>query len=274
VFTKLDINQINPSLEDKTHYEITTIDNSHKLESYFFSNINSKKLVVLLQGAVERSKRELPIYHRWTWAEDLHTNVLSLNNPLLYKSDDLTIGWYVGASNFDYTIKYTKFIRDIASKLGVKTEDILLFGSSAGGFAAMKFATNLKGAIAVVNNPQTNILKYHKGHVDKFLRVAFNNMSFEKVEELYKARLDVISYFASKSYVPEIVYYQNRHDDFHYKNHYQPFLKNVDELGLPINVKYVVYHDKERGHGPLKQNIAIKAINHAMNHKFKMIEFK
>ena len=114
--------------------------------NHFFSYFKkeSTKLVVMLQGAIDRTKIQLPIFQRWSWAEDIEASVLILNDPTLF-GNDLRLGWWQGEEE-QYAIPSAgEFIKLVIDKLGYSVKDLLFFGSSAGGFSALMMAGHLKG---------------------------------------------------------------------------------------------------------------------------------
>lgn len=236
------------------------MDNGHPIEGVFKGVSESNHLVIFLQGAVDRSKRELPIFHRWSWAKDIPSNVLILSDPLLYRNDKLRIGWYVGAHNFDYIQKFSYFIKLLLKEIGIKKERVIFFSSSAGGYAAMAMATNIRGSLAVVNNPQTNVLNYHAGHVKDFLDVGFNGIPKDAVDDTMLFRFSLVERMKKQKFVPRIKYFQNIADKFHYNNHFLPFFNGVMSLGIDQTVEYELYCDLEAGHSPFNKEKSLEII--------------
>ena len=247
------------------------IDNGHPIEGVLKRDLKSRKLVVFLQGAIDRSKLKPPIFHRWSWAKDINANVLTLSDPLLYRDEGLRIGWYVGASNFDYIQKFSHFIKNILIEMKLNKDDLIFFSSSAGGHAAIAMATQLKGGLAIVNNPQTNILNYHAGHVTDLLNVGFGGIKKDEIigSEMY--RFSLSERMRKLKFIPDIHYYQNLEDTFHYENHFKPFIKEVSSIGLSFDLKIKLYSDPSSGHSPMGRIETLMIINQTVLSGFNSI---
>ena len=236
--------------------ELTDWDYPNHFFSYFKKN--STQLVVLLQGAIDRPKVEPPVFERWSWAEQINASVLSLNDPTIL-GNELRVGWWQGDENRYALPSACRFIELVLSKLGYSVKDLLFFGSSAGGFASMMMAGHLKGSVAVVNNPQTNILK--SAYVPELLRVKFRSISKEEAFTRYPARFSVSALFKERHYIPKIVYYQNVKDMFHFENYYRSLIDELYETGLDMNEFESTLYSDERGHSAFSRSKGVSIIN-------------
>lgn len=259
---KIDYNSFDfSSVKKNATFYFEHDDKGHKLNAFMSSKECNDKLVVFLQGAIDREKLSPPIYHRWSWHKEIDSNVLCINDPLLNKNDDLRIGWYAGTKNFEYIRKYSKLILKIIDDLSIDRNKLMFYGSSAGGFAAIQFGVAIRNSTVVVNNPQTCILDYYETHVDDYLKVAFPDNSKEDVRKLFGKRLDLKELIANSTHIPDIHYYQNLADSFHYKNHFIPFISRVFECGKASSLKIEIYRDDTEGHSPLSRSKSITIIN-------------
>jgi len=192
---------------------------------------NANRLFVLLSGAVDRRRRTLPHFNRWSWDEDFPGHLLCVSDPTLRVHDQLRLGWYLGTSEVDWTATLARVVARVAEQLGVEPSDITFYGSSGGGFAGMMLATHLKGAGAIAINPQTNILHYHRRPVRAMLMRCFPGVTPRTAGlELVTTRFAAICRCA-RSPRSRVLIAQNRLDEFHYERHYTPF---CNALGLPI----------------------------------------
>ncbi len=150
----------------------------------------------------------------------------------------------------------------VISKLGYSLQDVLFYGSSAGGFAALMMAGHLKDGLVIVNNPQTNILEYREHLVQAILATKFRGMSKEEAFNRYPTRFSVSALFKEVNYIPKIVYYQNVKDPFHFENHYLPFVKALYDSGLDPNEFQSVLYTHHWEHFPLERVKTVPIINH------------
>lgn len=64
------------------------------------------------------------------------------------------LGWFYGTKEEDYREDCAQCIKKIASLLGLENQDIVLYGSSGGGTAAIGTSKYLRGCSVVAINPQ------------------------------------------------------------------------------------------------------------------------
>jgi hypothetical protein len=192
---------------------------------------NANRLFVLLSGAVDRSRRTLPYFNRWSWDEDFPGHLLCVSDPTLRVHDNLRLGWYLGTSEVNWTATLARVVSRVAAQLDVQPSDITFYGSSGGGFAGIMLATHLDGAGAIAINPQTNVLHYHPRPVKAMLMRCFpgvkpRSAGLELVTQRFSATCRT-----ARSPRARVLIAQNRLDEFHYKRHYTPF---CDVLRLPV----------------------------------------
>lgn len=228
----------------------------------FFSKKESKKLVVMFPGAVDRSKISPPIYHRWSWHNEICANVLVVNDPTLYLAENLRIGWLLGTKDKDYTALFCEFLNKCLQSIFPDVDELFFYGSSAGGFVAMQVASRYEGCKVLVNNCQTDVLKYHKSHVNDMLGVSFPGMSILDVQEIYGERLSLIKRYTSLT-IPRVIYMQNISDDFHMKNHFLPFINSFNKFSIEENTSLTIrlYRDDKTGHSPLSKNLTLAQLH-------------
>lgn len=130
-------------------------------------------LIVFLNGAIgDRSKVNLPLFQRNSWARDFSESVLNISDPTLYLDNSLRLGWYWGSMAAPLQDELSKLIFLIADSFGNRERKIILYGSSGGGFASLHLGAYMNSGVGVVAiNPQTNILEYMPFAVENFLRV-------------------------------------------------------------------------------------------------------
>lgn len=231
-------------------------------EAYFVKK-ESKKLVIFFPGAIDRKKVSPPIYHRWSWHNKIHANTLFVNDPTLYLSDELRIGWLLGEKNINYTELMCSFINLCISRVFIGIDEVVFYGSSAGGFMALQVAANYPDAKVLVNNCQTNVLKYRKSHVDDLIQTCFSDMSESDVENLYGERVDLVKRFKNKKIPRKVIYMQNTADIFHMENHCLPFINSLKNEQLDVESSFILdlYRNDENGHGPISQELTISKLN-------------
>lgn len=210
------------------------------------------RLFVMLTGAVSREKMPLPIFNRWGWRNKLPGHVLCISDPTLQADESLGIGWHLGSANVDVTEKLSQLVLKLSRALGIPSNRIVTYGSSAGGFSAMMLAAKLEGATAVAINPQTHVLNYHPRHVRHMMSICFPGIDRSQALIEYDARLNASGQLPGKSM--RLVIAQNTLDKHHWEDHYPSMAK---ALGLPNvtgasidNQHWAIIYEDAGGHGP------------------------
>lgn len=143
----------------------------------------------------------------------------------------MRIGWYVGTENHNWSLRMSGLVTTIAKKLGKSTSDVIVYGSSAGGFASLMLAARLRDATAIAINPQTDILKYSKRLVSEFLQTCFSNRNELSLLTRERGRMRAGPVMLQANGAKYVIV-QNTLDRHHYEHHYKPFCQL---LGVPVN---------------------------------------
>lgn len=234
----------------------------------FFVKKDSPYLFVFFSGARNPEKSILPHLDRWSWANKFPGSCLYISDPSYYiDPDNLKLAWYVGPENNDYVKSIVKLIRKVSFLLLVDLSKVILYGSSGGGFAALKVLGEMNDGVAISINPQTNILRYTPSHVNNFIKIVYGKLRDEISEKFKDERLSVYSGLARLN-KGKFILLQNVQDEFHYINHYLPLCaylgispeNNRDQLKFYNTWLY----DCESGHGPEPKDLVPKLIDVAI----------
>lgn len=192
----------------------------------------SRTLIVTFHGSLQRSKYQLP---RFEWRKSLapfDAAQLFVADSTLHLNRAMSLAWYVGNSEQDFTTDVADLIRDIAAAAGY--ERILLTGSSGGGFASLAISRKIDGSAAVCFSPQTRVGDYHDSVVRTFCRVAFPEVTgYPEVEAKYRPRVDLRHLYNTTLGQNFVRYVQNTRDESHYRDHYIPF---AEALGVDASI--------------------------------------
>lgn len=153
---------INDGAEIKSGCFYADIDTAH-IEG-FLNKGTEKEIIVMFDGSRTRNGgkdlAQLPTFLRWSWHGVTDATFISLEDPMYYLHDTLKLGWFYGTKAIDFRHSVARLIKKIASELGVSNENILLYGISGGGTAAIGTAKYLEGSTVVAINPQLTLSKY------------------------------------------------------------------------------------------------------------------
>lgn len=206
-----------------------------------------KNIFILFSGDVPREKYQLPVFQRWSWAPHFPGNTLYVADPMLRQSDSLGLAWYVGDKFRDPMKVIAKLIKSLCRQYKVEERNLTFYGSSGGGFAALRSLLFFERANAVAINPQTNIAKYHKKKVSEFLGSLYSGLNPKEMFNSFGDKADLLLHVETLA-DKNIVYVQNKLDSFHADNHERPFFEEIERNGLKSNIKRIRF-DHEGGHG-------------------------
>ncbi|WP_326999128.1 hypothetical protein [Comamonas testosteroni] len=239
----------------------------------FFFNLKekTKKLIVIGQSALDRKNVDLPFFHRWRWTNDIEASSLVINDPTLYVSDRLNVGWWVGCSNSNYLELFVEELYGLLDSMGLSCSDLIFYGGSAGGFTSFQMALEMPGSKVVADIPQTNILDFHiRRDIENLLEDAFS-LNANNFNHDFIGRFDVVEKIKRKKFVPDFIYLQNINDAFHNKRHLLYFVNSLEKLGFPYKGRYYFYdiwHPQRGGHTPLNRHATTTILNAAFEAEY------
>lgn len=201
---------------------------------------------VFFHPALTGTKYNYPFFSGAGISADLPTNRVFIMDPSLYVSPKLLLGWFVGNQK-QPRLQYV--IRGILNHLVPAGERMLTFGSSGGGYAALYYAANRDGAVAVPVNPQTNLANYNRAAVARYARLAWGLTGDSALKQI-PAVTDLTRIYRTPG--KQVIYVQNTNDRTHMQGHFQPFM---DSLPVGHNVHPVLIDGKAGHHPPPKSDI-------------------
>lgn len=121
------------------------------------------KLYVFLAAARTRANglAPLPLLQRWSYYNVLEDSVLCVSDPMYYDYPNLQCGWFWGNNEENYREYLAQLVSKIAEISGINKENVVFFGSSAGGTAAIHTAAIFGAGTAICLNGQLNF-EYEK----------------------------------------------------------------------------------------------------------------
>lgn len=193
-------NEIPVSQEEPTIYRLK-INNSISLSGLYRIHKNPDRIVILFNGAKTKENMTGPSFTRWSWAYGHDLSFVCFDDPIVSGTQLTNLGWYVGTSSIDLQEHINTIVNHIILSLGINPAHVFFYGSSGGGFAALMAAIRLRGSVAVVNNPQTNIFKYHKSVSQLLVDNFFQDMNITPESEIYY-RFSVLHAIKKYDYIP------------------------------------------------------------------------
>ncbi|TYR81532.1 glycosyl transferase family 2 [Priestia megaterium] len=228
---------------------------------------DSSNVIIFGSGAGAKQEHPLgpPYFQRHSWMNEFEDSVIYYNDPTLYLGS-LSLGWGQGTKERFYLKDISSLLAKLLHCINVAPEKVLFYGSSGGGFMSLFLAGYLKGATALVNNPQTCLTKWLKTPVRNVFALSYPGLSEEEVLKTFPERINILRFFHHLHYVPPIYYLQNAACEFDITNHLIPFiegLKNMNDDCVVNEVKVFLNYNKSQGHGALGKHETIAYINQA-----------
>lgn len=106
--------------------------------------------------------------------------------------------------------------------MGLDDTSIVSYGSSAGGFGAMRFTADVPGSSCIAINPQIILEERNSKTRRNYFRHCFNGLTNSDIFLNFHSRFDLRTHVESfkKS---RLIYLQNRVDTEHVDLHFTPF---------------------------------------------------
>lgn len=220
---------------------------------------SSSTLVFTFSGAVDRVRYALPRFGSVALADRISSSVIAVADPSLERSDDLTLAWYAGHDGLPAQALLPGIFQQMIDSLGATRTAFV--GSSGGGFAALYYAWQSPGSVAVVSNPQTILDNYFRAHRRRYAAACWPDTPEDTpLSELVDANLGKL--YASRC-ESSVVYLQVANDTFHMRRHFAPFMS---DLTRKHEDRLVVRMDSWglRGHRPAPALVWIPWLNAAL----------
>lgn len=232
---------------------------------------DSDTLIVQFHGAVNREKVMLPRFERLATLSSRNVNAMFFADPGLWVDPDITITWYTGWNGVKPQEQMASMIIQAAEQLGV--EKVIIVGDSGGGFAALQVSALVSGSICVTFNPTTTIYKYFTSGnsrrtevQQRFVETMFpetlesNNGVFNVSHDWSEGLSDDISVLKRYSSTTSnyVIFIQNL-NDWHYSQHYLPFLAAAAKGNNLSRVRSLEYEGRT-GHFSPSQELYLHGI--------------
>lgn len=233
---------------------------STRLEGLLDVHPNSDALVVSFHGALNRASTILPRFERFKSIRTEAASGLYFADPALQLNPKLELAWFTGDVRTDLYGIIARIVDTVAQRIGANK--VVLVGSSGGGTAALQVGSYLNGVVVVAFNAQTTIPGYladatRKGPLQVYVDTLLPELApggFSRLSEdadWYEPvwdRLSVQERYSSTRDV-RLLLVQNT-EEFHYRDHYMPFLAACARGGNLSQVCIVEYEGSKRHNPP------------------------
>lgn len=191
-------------------------------------NVNNgyRTTVVMFHAALSKSVTSLPVFSGMRVLRGLQVNVICISDPSLMKDPRLTLAWFAGNSEQPLQRDLPAVINKILQSQTAK--NVVMFGASGGGFAALYYSNFFADSLAIVLNPQTIIRSYDDDFVLSYAKTAFGAQNLNQAR-IYVDRLITgdVRHLYRGGFNHHVAYVQNRMDVSHVENQAKPFIQAV-----------------------------------------------
>lgn len=213
----------------------------------------SDTLFVSFHGAVPLASPRYPHFRRVESMKNRVPALLCIADPTLRLVDDaeFRLGWYTGGEAWDPLQELAGLVRQAQARVGARR--VMFLGSSGGGFASLRMSVLFPGSLAFVQDPQTDVGAYYAGHRDRLIRSTWPSWDNTSAFAQNSDRFDMLHLYSSTNPDNYIYYRQATSDEWHLRNHAEPFRKAlVGTSGSRTGRYRFVYEPGEKpGHGKI-----------------------
>jgi hypothetical protein len=182
--------------------------------------------VVAFHSALSPNMRTLPIFAGLGVTDGLETNVICISDPTLEYNDKLKIGWFLGNQHQSLQRDLPAIISKIVDAQHAR--NLIFFGASAGGFAALFYSSFFPESLAIPLNPQVIVRDFPEESVFSYARTAFGAKGMEEARAyLTRQVTDDVRHVYRGGSQNTVAYVQNVMDTHHLYRHMAPFLAAV-----------------------------------------------
>ena len=208
----------------------------------FFVHYKPDSTQALILGTGDVGQHPRPYFARISWARELPYTSIYYSDPTSYRKG-CTLGWGYGTNDRWYLENIAVILMRILSKLNIKTEDTLFYGSSGGGFTSMMLAAMFRSRASVIN-PQFFVENFWPKSVD-----ALKSACLREGETLLPQRTDVLTAFHREGWFPYLRVMQNIQAEADIQLQLAPFLEQLARSGLDCDDRLTIdFYSSEGAH--------------------------
>lgn len=214
------------SLEDGLHSIQLKSDEGRPTSLDLYVRLKpATSLTVHFYGAqAYRKPGDTPIFKGYRTSENLNTSYVLLHDPTLSLTTKIGLGWYEGFKGFVASRFIVRAVTHIAQV--ARAPRTILWGGSAGGYAALRNVGAIPNAIAFVWNPQTSIPRYRPSPVRTYAQTAFGTAHLAEVAAGSTGHVIDLTRQPSPNWNDAHVVYLQEADDSHVSRHLSYFLRS------------------------------------------------
>lgn len=249
--------------QDNGQFQLRVMSGSVQIDAIVRLSPRPKGLLCFLPSAQDRSKPpNVPYFPRWSWEQEfIEYDFIVLSDPVLRMDLEVHSSWFLH-NEIDVIADISDFIDALLAARRTRPADVLFYGSSMGGFAAIALASIVRGARAVAEVPQIDMTKFPElnalHQVDEMLG---GSGALDKLSKLHPERTNVLERVLAEKHLPSALIITNRADSA-FNEHLEIAALSSDRLSQLRSVGAILLHVSARhaGHSVLGRSDASKLI--------------
>lgn len=197
------------------------------LEYSYYETRNTSKLLVTFSSSVYSDR-----FNYTKSLKDIDQSKLFISDQNNLRKDT-TASYYLGSMGvFDYEEKIFSLIEDIRIKNGLRKKDVILIGSSKGGFAALYYTFKYDYGYCIAGSPTIYLGKMHKVNTKGKLIITHLTGGFS--EKSINVLNNVVTNAVKDSDNNPEIYYHVGKGEPRYSKHALPFIDflSTNEINL------------------------------------------
>ncbi|MGP5729489.1 hypothetical protein ACTXO3_11160 [Corynebacterium casei] len=237
-----------------------TIEHKGRLFDLLIQNRGSDTTLVVFHGSLPPTQLTLPCLQGEGVSRLADVNLIALADPSLVMGD-IDCAWFLGDRRIGPLRPIlSPVIRYVLDSLNSKRT--ILFGGSGGGYAAVNFAQDFPGSIALAMNPRLNFNGTPSSKLPRYLEVCHGAMSRTpmlrvKRDFMTPNLLDDVN----KQQDFDLLVVQNKNDKRYLHRQVNPFLSGVEN---PTRTWVSLFNGGD-GHVPLPREEVAKLLKDLSN---------
>lgn len=138
--------------------------------------------------AATSTATKLPVFSGTSLTADLPANVIFVCDPSLYIDPAVKLAWFAGNRFQDLQTQLPEIIGHIQSDSGAK--NLIFFGASGGGFAALYYSSLFPKSLAVGVNPRTIVSESVPAAIERYAEKCWGMVGDSNVKKLLTSTID------------------------------------------------------------------------------------
>lgn len=229
-------------IPDGVHRIRVGIDNDrHVALHVLIREVHGTPLTVHFYGAqTQRAGADTPIFKSLRMSTALNTSFVLVHDPTLDIDGDLGIAWFEGHAGFPASPVIRAVLHHVSTVMAAPR--VVLWGGSAGGFAALRNVGSIPNATALVWNPQTSIARYLQAPVKRYAQAAFDSAELPSVRDLNGDFVFDLTEQRQPNWTDAPIVYLQEADDRHVREHLSHLLaRHHPDLAREVTLRDTMF---------------------------------